>query len=435
MAVTDFSPGLDSYEFPVHSFGDLGFRIYGPWCRYLINILQAIQLICNVGAIIISNGLALSEASQRNLCYAICCLVWALCGFFFGQIRALQRFAWLANCAVFINLLCMFVTMGGAAHSPPDYSGAVSSAGATFMPNLVKQVKNGNPPPVQHSAGLPTKKMFSSLNGAMQAVYSFGGNMIFPEFMAEIRRPNDFLKGMWGAQLFIYLCYMLYGLFMYGFQGQYVHTPAYLGISAYDVQTAGNALAMVAALIAATLYGNIGAKGNAHSLRVSARANPPVIYNNILIEFFRAPPLTVRSGKLLWVVVIPVYWGIAYVIGAAVPNFAGFTGIVAAVCILNFTYTFPPLLHFGFSVMRNASRSEPGFDPTTGEVTTTDSGIKRLTRGFFGRRWYMNVFNVLYFLGALALCGLGTWASAETLIEAYSKPQFNAFSCLAPAQH
>lgn len=278
MAVTDLSSGLDSYQFPIQSFGDLGFRIYGPWCRYLINILQAVQLVCNVGAIIISNGLALSEASQRNLCYAICCLVWALCGFFFGQIRSLQRFAWFANCAVFINLLVMFVTMGGAAHSPPDYSNAVSSAGATYS-DLANKIEHGIYPPIKHSVGLPTSQMSSSLNGAMQAVYSFGGNMIFPEFMAEIRRPNDFLKGMWGAQLFIYLCYMLYGLYMYGFQGQYVHTPAYLGISAYDVQTAGNSLAMVAALIAATLYGNIGAKGNtprgASSLAPSLRVSIP----------------------------------------------------------------------------------------------------------------------------------------------------------------
>lgn len=214
-----------------------------------------------MAVIIISNGEALSQAAKFKLCYAICCLVWALAGFFLGQIRTLQKFGWLANLAVFINLIIMFITMGAAAHSEPLFSASASSAGYSINPKLVKPV-NGVYPPVQHSGGLPDPGNFGgSVNGMMQAVYSYGGCMIFPEFMAEIKRPRDFLKGMWGAQLFIYICYMLYGLFMYGYQGQYVQTPAYLGISQYGLSTAGNSLAIVSALIAATLYGNIGIKG------------------------------------------------------------------------------------------------------------------------------------------------------------------------------
>jgi hypothetical protein len=144
--------------------------------------------------------------------------------------------------------------------------------------------------------------------------------------------------------------------------------------------------------------------------------------------------LTIRSGKLIWVGIIPIYWAVAFVIGAAIPDFSGFTGIVAATCILNFTYTFPPMLHFGYAVLRNASEKEPGFDPASGVVDVQDRGLKRWSNAFFGTRWYMNVFNVLYFLGALALCGLGTWASAEQLKQAYAQPEFNAFSCLSPQQ-
>ncbi|EFZ02452.1 transmembrane amino acid transporter [Metarhizium robertsii] len=409
--------GLDSFQFPIKSFGDIGFRVYGTWCRYLFNILQAIQLICNVGAIIISNGEALSEAVKFKLCYAICCLVWALAGFVLGQIRTLQKFTWLANVAVFINLLIMFITMGAAAHTPPLYSASASSAGYSIDPALVTPV-NGTYPPVQHSAALPDSGNFAaSLNGAMQAVYSYGGSMIFPEFMAEIRRPRDFLKGMWSAQLFIYICYMLYGLFMYGFQGQYVQTPAYLGISAYGLQTAGNSLAIVSALIAATLYGNIGIK---------------VLYNNILVEFFKAPPLESKGGRYIWFALVPIYWSIAYVIGAAIPDFAGFTGIVAAVCILQFTYSFPPLLHIGYQIQKSAMEGEAGFDPSTGELAARDGGIRRWVRGFFGARWYLNVFNLLYFLGAMALCALGIYASVMNLIQIYAVPQLNAFGCKSP---
>ena len=38
------------------NYGDLAFRIYGTIPRYTVNILQSIQLLCQVGLIIISNG-------------------------------------------------------------------------------------------------------------------------------------------------------------------------------------------------------------------------------------------------------------------------------------------------------------------------------------------------------------------------------------------
>ena len=251
----------------------------------MYNILQSIQLICSVALIIISNGEALSEASKFKLCYAICCLVWALAGFFLGQIRTLQKFGWLANFAIWINLLIMFISMGVAAHSPPLYSAAGASAGYAVNPVLVTFNNATNSyPAVTHSAGLPDPSNFgASVNGLMQAVYAYGGAMLFTEFMSEMKRPHDFLKGMWGAQFFIYICYMLYGLFMYGYQGQYLQNPSYLGISPYNWQTAGNVLAMVSALIAAALYGNIGVKGmnnpfKSRSIVLSLRPGVDIYY-------------------------------------------------------------------------------------------------------------------------------------------------------------
>ena len=257
-----FYLGIDSHEFPCKSYGDIGFRLYGHVGRYALNILQAIQLLCNVAVITISNGEALSEATKFKLCYAVCCLIWAIGGFFVGQIRTLQKFGWLANFAIWINLLIIFLTMGFIAHSPPLYSASGSSAGYSINPDLVTPDAAGNYPPIQHSAGLPDKSNFgASVNGLMQAVYSYGGAMLFPEFMAEMKRPKDFLKAMWSAQIFIYVVYMLYGLYWYAYQGQYTQTPSYLGVSHYSWQTGGNVLAMVSALIAAALYGNIGVKG------------------------------------------------------------------------------------------------------------------------------------------------------------------------------
>jgi len=410
--------GLDSHEFPVRSFGDLGYRVLGQSGRYIFNILQAIQLLLNVGLIIISNGEALSQAVKFKLCFAVCCLLWALAGFFMGQIRTLQKFGWLANAAVWINVLCMIVTMVGAATEPPNYAAAGASAGGGYNGGAnVTPDANGVFPPVMHSGGLPTTQFGASVNGAMAAVYSYGGAMIFPEFMAEMRRPRDFLKGMWAAQLFIYFFYMFYGLFLYGYQGQYVVNPSYVGIGGYNIQTAGNSFAMASAVIAAALYGNIGVK---------------VLYNNIFVEFFSAPQLNTKSGRFAWTALIPVYWSIAFVIAAGIPDFPGITGVVAALCILQFTYTFPPLMHVAYEVMKNSRLEGEQFDPSTGKTTRHDGGFKRFWRGFTAGRWYLNVFNILYCLGALTLAALGAYGAIENLINAFKSGQTNSFVCHSP---
>ena len=71
--------GLDSDQFPLKTYGDLIFRLFGRPARHMLNILQTIQLLCNVGIIIIPNGESLSQVAKFNLCYAICCFIWAIC--------------------------------------------------------------------------------------------------------------------------------------------------------------------------------------------------------------------------------------------------------------------------------------------------------------------------------------------------------------------
>jgi hypothetical protein len=212
---------LDSYQFPLNSYGDLAFRIYGPVVRHIFNFLQSIQLLFMVGLIVISNGQALSQVSKFRLCYAICCLIWALCGFGVGQVRTLRRYGWLAIFAVWLNLLIMFVTMGAFAHSPPNYSISVlGSAGSLVDPKTITPDAAGVYPPVIHYNTLPNSDLIATLNGLMQAVYAYGGALLFIEFMAEMRRPRDFLKVMWGAQFFIWAVYLIYGCYTYYFQGQ-----------------------------------------------------------------------------------------------------------------------------------------------------------------------------------------------------------------------
>ena len=68
--------GMDSDRYPLKTYGDVAFRIYGTFCRHLVNGLQSVQLLFNVGIIIIANGQSLAQISKDGACFIILCFVW-----------------------------------------------------------------------------------------------------------------------------------------------------------------------------------------------------------------------------------------------------------------------------------------------------------------------------------------------------------------------
>lgn len=107
--------------------------------------------------------------------------------------------------------------------------------------------------------------------------------------------------------------------FVYSFQGQFTINPANQGISTFSWQTTTNVIGFVSSLIAAALYGNIGIK---------------VLYQNVIRDLLGVPDLNSKTGKLLWVGMVPVYWSLAFIIASAIPQFSNIGSLVAAVCIL-----------------------------------------------------------------------------------------------------
>lgn len=260
--------------------------------------------------------------------------------------------------------------------------------------------------------------------------------MLFVEFMAEMRRPFDFWKGMLCAQVFIFSVYVFFGqwlletmstgagssltsyvgLFVYSFQGQFTFNPAYQGISSYAWQTTANAFGIVSGLIAALLYGNIGIK---------------VIYSNVGIDLFKLPPLETPRGKWLWIFIVPAYWAIAFVIGGAIPQISNLNAILAALCILQFSYTFPPWLMIGYTVQKDSMLDGDGFDPITGNTMRADSGVKRWIRGY-QKRWLFNTFNTIFMLGSAVTAVLGIYSAVTGMIASYKIGSLVSFSCCSP---
>jgi hypothetical protein len=73
-----------------------------------------------------------------------------------------------------------------------------------------------------------------------------------------------------------------------------------------------------------------------------------------------------------------------------------------------------------------------GYDPATGQTVRHDSGMKRMIRGFMAKRMLVNVFNILYTMGALCLAALGAYASITVLRNAFKENRATSFVCHSP---
>jgi hypothetical protein len=153
---------LDSDRYPMKTYGDIAYRIYGKYTRHGFNLLQSVQLLFNVGVIIIVNGYGLSQVTKSKLCFSVCVVIWPIVGFVLGQIRTLAKFGHVANFAIWLNIAVILMTMGIAAKYGPNFAVALAEY----------SIPKG---PILHTTLVPSGSTFvGQVGAAMQIVYAYG---------------------------------------------------------------------------------------------------------------------------------------------------------------------------------------------------------------------------------------------------------------------
>ncbi|GAC97645.1 amino acid transporter [Pseudozyma hubeiensis SY62] len=415
---------LDSARYPVKTYGDLGERVVGSWMRWLFNALQTLQLIINVGLLCLTNGQALSQVisgapGNANLCFSVCVVIFSLIGMAFAQVQTFRGLGFAASTAVYQNIAIVIISMAAIIKYGPYIAGAQASYGNDYPYNNQ---------PVMTSAFV-SYDITQKVNGLMNMVFAYGGAMIFPELMAEMRRPMDFWKGMIGAQALICTVYLVYANVVYAYQGQYVLGQSYNGIAKYSFQTVCNMLAILSGTIAAALYGNVGLK---------------VVYVNTVQAVFKGPALNTPRGRVIWASISVVYWALAFVIASSIPQVQTISGLIAAIAIMNFSYSFPFMLALIFYIKRDAMQGDVAYAPGYPALRQdTWRQWSRWQRGLFGGHYEIGgivipsilIKVVLLFmtLGSYTLSGLGMYGSGESIKEVFdSTAAATSFGCAAP---
>lgn len=98
-----------------------------------------------------------------------------------------------------------------------------------------------------------------------------------------------------------------------------------------------------------------------------------------------------KKGRLIFSSTVVVYWAVAWIIAVAVPSLGALFTLVGAAFILQFTYTFPPILLLGHWMQLDAMKADnpwrPGMVPGSNRIDTWRQK-SRWVRGF-KRYWYL----------------------------------------------
>jgi len=82
----------------------------------------------------------------------------------------------------------------------------------------------------------------------------------------------------------------------------------------------------------------------------------------------RHEPAMICSYGFLRFVLIP-----AFIIGSAIPQVQTITGLIAAIAIMQFTYTFPFMLRLGYDVITDAMEVDGAYVPGKGTAGRVDN--------------------------------------------------------------
>ncbi|KAK5108117.1 hypothetical protein LTR62_008771 [Meristemomyces frigidus] len=404
---------LDSSRYPMLSFGDPFFRLFGKRTRHFINVAQSLQQFMTVAVLILSKSLNISQLAHSKLCFVAVMVLCMGIGMISGLVRSLKKIGWLSQGAVWMNIANFLIIMVAAATNDPYYAAVTRST-------LIKTIEPirvfaGTPPAAYQQQSLGFSSQFNAVN---TMVYAYAGALLFVAFLAEMRNPMDFWKGLFCAQAFICIVYLFFGVFVYSYYGQYSASTIVNVIQPRTLQSVGNVFHILTGFIAVFMYFNIGMK---------------TVYLEVFQEIFNFPPITTKKGTILWYCLGPIYWILAFIIAAAVPNINGIVSLVGALFMINFTYSFPACIYLGWKVQKASQLPGEGFDPATRITTRHDNGMTRWMRGY-KKTMVSSTVTFIYILAGFACCGLGTWAAIVGLIEQFGPggTVATSFGCSVP---
>jgi len=233
---------------------------------------------------------------------------------------------------------------------------------------------------------LPGTTWVNCLNAVLNITFLWVPQILFPTFISEMERPQDFPKSLAVLAAISTFLFIVPPAIGFHYLGQYSTAPAFGSLGVVVYKKASFAFVIVPTLVIGVIYANVSAK---------------FLYFRIMGKSHHAHSNTV-IGWGVWVAVMAGIWAVAFIFSEVVPSMGDFLSLLGAAFDSFFGFIFFAVAYW--ELYRG-----------------------KLFRGF--ARSTMTLIHVFVMAVGLFLLGPGLYAAVEAIISDYSGGTRPAFSC------
>ncbi|KAI3395784.1 hypothetical protein diail_867 [Diaporthe ilicicola] len=346
----------------VHSMGDAGMILFGPAGREVLAAGTVIFAVFATGSQLVAGQTALASLSEDKLCLMLYTGIFALPTLVFSLPRTLDRLSWLSIPAVLSILVAGVVGMVGAGLHP--------------VPGRTVDVARSS-------------DFVSAFVSITNPVFAYAGHFMFFILISEMKDPRGAMKAAYVLQGFATSFYVVFSVVTYYYIGSEVASPSFSSLPTVWAKAAYG-IAIPNFLIAGSLYSHTAAK-------------------LVFVRMFRRSRHLHQHSVLgwsVWVFLILLSNGAAFVLAVGVPIFNYLIGIAASLFASWYTYGIA-----GFFWLYDAYH--------------LGLGKQALTKSYG-----MTTLSVLTILAGLFICVAGLYVTIDGIVVAYRDGTVSApFSC------
>lgn len=313
VALTTLYTGLIIAEFcakfpHLRNICDIGQVLFGGyrWAWYATALCFLLNNVLIQGLHVLVGAKFLNTVTNHSVCTVGFSGIAAIISLVFSFPRkfiSMSFLGYFATITMFVSVILAMIFAGVQSH-PDGYDGT----------------------PVVYKA-FPVKgtTYVNGMGAFLNIVYTFVGQVTYPQFIAEMKNPKDFKKVLWVVCISQVVLYGLVGSIVYVYVGEkYITAPAYGSlIRAFKIISFSFCVPTI--VYAGALYANVSAKF-------------------IFFTFFERKPGYVYSHSLkswlVWLFILVVLWAIALIIAEVIPFFSDLLSLMSSLFDCWFGFVF-----------------------------------------------------------------------------------------------
>ncbi|KAJ5789117.1 uncharacterized protein N7518_006128 [Penicillium psychrosexuale] len=354
---------------------DFGYHVFGQ--SKVAYIFSAFMMLANnillIGFHVLTGAKVLNTLSDHSLCTAVFSIIVTIMGIVMSFPRTLQHVSLMSmfSSACMGIAVILFLVYAGIEKAPLyGYNGSYPTDGAVRT----------------YAFPLPGTTWVACMNAVMNITFIWVPQILFPTFISEMERPQDFPKALAVLGVISAILFIAPSAIGFHYLGQYSTAPAFgsLGVVSYKKSSFG--FVIVPTLIIGVIYANVTAK---------------FLYTRILGKSRHSHSHTVL-GWTVWVLIMVGIWVLGFVFAEIIPSMGDFLSLLSAAFDSFFGFIYFAVAYWQLN---------------RGSLF---SGLGRTAN---------TLLNLLILMIGLFLLGPGLYAAVEAIISDYSGSVEPAFTC------